>query len=122
MNKKEPRKDYKDAELNKLKKHNKRLLSENNRLKSELRAYESAFKKTTKFLKDHTDDISLEKLIKAAKDDKSLKKIEEENVNNLCPKCSGDLKQLQKSSVGTIIVCAKCNYRSLRKNEDKRSD
>lgn len=116
--KKEPRKDYKDGELNKLKNRIKRLEKENNRLKSELKAYDQAFKKTTKFLKDHTDEISLEDLIEAAKDGKSLKEVEEvPNVQNLCPRCFSPIKKLQKSKVGEIVVCTKCDYRTVVKDE-----
>lgn len=113
--KKEPRKEYKDGELNKLKRRIKRLEKENQRLKSENNAFEQAFKKTTKFLEDHTGDISVEDLIKAAKQDKSLKKVEKEHVENLCPKCFSKLKELPKSRVGKIIVCSNCDYRSVEK-------
>lgn len=113
--KKEPKKEYKDGELNKLKRRIKRLEKENTRLKSELNSYEQAFKKTTRFLKDHTDDISLEDLVQAAKQDKSLRKVEKEHVESLCPKCFSKLKELPKSRVGKIIVCTQCEYRKVEK-------
>ena len=115
--KKEPKKEYKDGELNKLKRRIKRLEKENTRLKSELNSYEQAFKKTTRFLKDHTDDISLEDLVQAAKQNKSLRKIEKEHVENLCPKCFNKLKELPKSRVGKIIVCTQCEYRKVEKDD-----
>jgi predicted nuclease with TOPRIM domain len=114
VKKKEPKKEYKDAELNKLKRRVKRLENENSRLKSELNSYEQAFKKTTKFLKDHTDDISLEDLIKAAREDKSLKQVEIENVHNVCPKCFSAIKTTE-TPVGTIKTCTKCDYRDMVK-------
>lgn len=114
--KKEPKKEYKDGELNKLKRRIKRLEKENTRLKSELNSYEQAFKKTTRFLKDHTDDISLEDLVQAAKQDKSLRKVEKEHVESLCPKCFNKLKELPKSRVGKIIVCTQCEYRKVEKD------
>lgn len=113
--KKEPKKEYKDGELNKLKRRIKRLEKENTRLKSELNSYEQAFKKTTRFLKDHTDDISLEDLVQAAKQDKSLRKVEKEHVESLCPKCFSKLKELPKSRIGKIIVCTQCEYRKVEK-------
>lgn len=113
--KKEPKKEYKDGELNKLKRRIKRLEKENTRLKSELNSYEQAFKKTTKFLEDHTDDISLEDLVQAAKQDKNLRKVEKEHVESLCPKCFSKLKELPKSRIGKIIVCTQCEYRKVEK-------
>lgn len=117
MNKKEPRKEYKDGELNRLKKRIKKLEKENERLKSELNSYDQAFKKTTKFLKDHTDDISLEDLIQAAKNDKSLKEVQ--NVKNLCPICLSDVKINNVPKVGNIITCTKCSYRTVEKELNK---
>ena len=118
MKDKDIKKEYKDGELNKFKRRIKRLESENKRLKSELNAYEQAFKKTTKFLKDHTDDISLEELIKAAKEDKSLRDVEEENAaKKACPKCLSELKII-KYPIGTLISCTKCDYRSMEKDSE----
>lgn len=115
MKDKDIRKEYKDGELNKLKRRVKRLESENKRLKSELNAYDQAFKKTTKFLKDNTDEISLEELVKAAKENKSLKEITPDETKQ-CPKCGSDIKKLQYP-VGTVIVCENnnCDYRSMEK-------
>lgn len=118
MYKKEPKKEYKDGEVSRLKKRIKKLEKENYRLKSELNAYEQAFKKTTKFLKDHTDEISLEDLIEAAKQDKSLKEVEEKvKDSNKCPKCGSEVKKLPTSIIGTIITCTSCNYRSVKKGK-----
>ena len=117
MKQKEPKREYKDGELNKLKRRIKRLEAENKRLKSENNAFEQAFKKTTKFLEDHTGDISVEDLIQAAKKDKSLGKVEKEHVEKLCPKCFSKLKELPKSRVGKIIVCTSCEYRKVEKDD-----
>lgn len=115
MNKKEPRKEYKDSELNKLKRRVKRLEAENNRLKSELNSFEQAFKKTTKFLRDHTDDISLEDLIEASKKDKSLGKVEKERAEKVCPKCFSAVKVVDTPKVGKVVVCTNCDYRGVEK-------
>lgn len=116
MQKKVPVKEAKSGEIQKLKRRIKKLETENKRLKSELGSYEQAFKKTTKFLEDHTDDISLEDLVQAAKQDKSLRKVEKEHVESLCPKCFNKLKELPKSRVGKIIVCTQCEYRKVEKD------
>lgn len=118
MNKKEPRKEYKDGELNRLKKRIKKLEKENDRLKSELNSYDQAFKKTTKFLRDNTDEISLENLIQAAKNESSLKEVteiqEKENSRN-CPVCFSSIEPNYVPKVGNIILCKKCNYRTVEK-------
>lgn len=114
MYNKNPKKDYKDGELNKLRKRVKRLEKENDRLKSELNSYEQAFKKTTKFLRDNTDEIRLEDLIEAAKNDKSLKQVKEKEVKNMCPICFSELKETVVT-VGIIHTCTKCTYRNLEK-------
>lgn len=111
-----PNSEAKDGNIQKLKARNKKLERENARLKSELRAYESAFTNTKKFLKDHTNDISLEDLIQAAKSDKSLRDVEQEKAKKSCPKCQSTVKELP-SPAGKITVCGNpmCDYRSVEK-------
>lgn len=118
MGKKEPKKEYKDAELNKLKRRVKRLESENRRLKSELNSYDEAFKKTKRFLKDNTDELSLDDLIQAAKNGSSLKKTQED-VEDACPKCLNKVKKIN-SPVGIITVCDNihCDFRKTEKKVD----
>lgn len=114
MYNKSPKKDYKDGELNKLRKRVKRLEKENERLKSELNSYEQAFKKTTRFLRDNTDEIRLEDLIQAAKNDKSLKEVKEKEVRDMCPICFSELKKTV-TTVGVISTCTRCTFRKLEK-------
>lgn len=114
---KDIKKEYKDGELNKLKKRIKRLISENKRLKSELNAYDQAFKKTTKFLKDNTKEISIEKLIEAAKSNKSLKEVRTEvEEEDKCPRCTSDTKKVPFRD-GHVVVCINehCKFRHVKK-------
>lgn len=113
MKRKEPKKGYKDSELNKLKKRIYKLEKENNRLKSELNAYEQAFRKTSRFLRDSLDEISLEDLIEAAKSDKSLKEVQEE-AETRCPICFSDCKTIPMRDNKEVVVCNSCSYRTTR--------
>ena len=100
-------KDYKDGELNKLRRRIKRLEEENHRLKSELKTFNKAFAKTSKYLKDNTDGFSVEKVIEASKKEKTLQETREEDK---CPECG---EELSYSSLpfGRLILCKACNYR-----------
>ena len=113
MKRKEPKKGYKDSELNKLKKRIYKLEKENNRLKSDLNAYEQAFRKTSRFLRDSLDEISLEDLIEAAKSDKSLKEVKED-VEVRCPICFSDTKIIPMKDNKEVVVCNSCSYRTTR--------
>ena len=113
MKRKEPKKSYKDSELNKLKKRIYKLEKENSRLKSELNAYEQAFRKTSRFLRDSLDEISLEDLIEAAKSDKSLKEVKEK-VEVRCPICFSDTKVIPMKDNKEVVVCNSCSYRTTR--------
>ena len=113
-------KEAKDGTVQKLRNRIKKLENENKRLKSELAAYDQAFRKTTRFLRDHTDEISLYELIKAAKEDKSLKQVENK-TETVCPKClSPGLKNIP-SPAGKVVVCSNimCNYRRVEKDDTK---
>lgn len=113
MRNKDILKEAKDGNEQKLKKRIKKLEKENKGLKSELNAYEQAFKKTTKFLRDNTDDISVEDLIQAAKSDTSLKKTKENKKE--CPKCFSKNVAIIESLAGTVISCPDCEHRELRR-------
>ena len=108
-----PNNEAKDGTVQKLKKRIKRLETENSKLKSELRSYDRAFKKTTKFLKGQTNDVSLNDLVKGAKEDKSL---EEVKAIPVCTMCSGEVFQLN-SPAGVVSFCRniECEYREVKK-------
>lgn len=102
---KSPKREEKDGQLDKLKSRVRNLEKENQRLKSELNSYEQAFKKTTKFIKDNTKNISLEKLIQAANDNKTLKQVQKENS---CDKCGGTDLYIAKIPAGLLTLCRTC--------------
>ena len=110
-----PKREEKDGQLDKLKNRVRNLEKENQRLKSELISYEQAFKKTTKFLKDNTKDISLEKLIKAANADKTLKQVQKENG---CEKCEGTDLYTAKTPAGFLTLCRTCNHSKMDQIKD----
>lgn len=77
---KEYNKEDKDGEIGKLKKRVRHLEKENDRLKSELRTYESAFNKSVKFLKEKTENFSLDEMIKGAQQEMTLQEIKRDKA------------------------------------------
>jgi ribosomal protein S20 len=73
--------EEKDGQTAKLKKRIHHLEKENTKLKSELRTYSRAFEKNITFLREKTNDISLEELIKGANAELALKDIKKEIVH-----------------------------------------
>lgn len=97
-----------------LKAANRRLKSDNERLKSELMSLQEAFSETSKYLKNNTDNISVEKIIEGVKNNKSLVEIKKANK---CVKCqSSEVKELNVPAVGTIRICSICKNREVLKN------
>lgn len=72
----------KDGETAKLKRHIRHLEKENKKLKSELRSYEKALAKNITFLKEKTNDLTLEELIKGANEELNLKQIKKESFDS----------------------------------------
>ena len=105
--KKIPNKEEKSAEVRKLKARNRKLETENKRLVSEIRTLEAAFQKNLKFLKGSTEDVSVEDLIEAAKEDKSLKEVKDEVIK--CPNCEAEIRPIA-TRFGKVIAC-KCGHR-----------
>ena len=112
---KSPKREEKDGQITKLKNRIRNLEKENNKLKSDLKSYDKAFIKTTKFLKDNTKDISLEQLIKGANEDKTLKEVQKENC---CEKCMGVDLYITKIPNGTFTLCRTCSQTKLEYNKD----
>ena len=108
-------KQAKDGTISKLRTRIKRLEKENNRLKSELNAYDQAWKKTLKFISDETKEIKLKDLIDAAKSDKNLKETKQE-VKPVCSKCLSDNVHVSQISVGTMVICRDCSHTELKNN------
>ncbi len=106
-------KSAKDGETEKLKRRIKRLEKENKRLKSELRTYESVFKTTSNFVKGSTEEVTLEKLIGAAKRGVGLKEIEETEDTPKCSNCSGTNINTISTTFGKLVLCKDCNNREV---------
>lgn len=107
-------KEAKDSEIAKLKRRIRKLEKEKAILKSELSTYDSAFGQTVDFLKEFTDEFSLEEIIKLAKERKESSK-----KKTICDKCGSDEIKLIASIAGTVIICTKCKHRKLDKNGSK---
>ena len=82
MGKSQPRtlrhKEEKDGEIKRLKNTIRRLESDKRKLLSEVKTLEEAFGKNIQFLKGKTDGLTLNELIKAAKNEQSLEQVENE--------------------------------------------
>lgn len=119
---KKPRKDPKDAEITKLKNRIRRLEKERNNLKTEVKTYEAAFRATEKYLKDFTEEFSVEELIDAAKEKKTLRKAKK--AKHACPSCFSTNVTVKKLSFGDMVSCKDCNDVKVVKGEqkDKRKD
>lgn len=100
--------------IKELKAANRRLKKDNERLKSEVDTLQQAFSQTSTYLKGNTDNISVEKIIEGVKKGSTLQEIKKENK---CEKCgSNNIKDLNISTMGRIILCGDCKYRKVIKN------
>ena len=114
--KKMPMKEAKTGNEQKLRNRIRYLERKVKALEKEKRAFESAFKHTKSFLRDHTEEISLEKLIEAAKKGQSLKDAKDDSKLKSCEKCGGcDLRH-----IGKLILCMSCNG-SAKYEDDKEN-
>ena len=109
-------KEAKDGETEKLKKKIRRLESDKRKLKSELATLEAAFLKTTRYLKDSTDGISVEKIIADTKKDKTLEVIK---VDLWCSKCGNKSPRLFELPESTMILCDTCGNREFKRKGKK---
>lgn len=114
--KKIPTNEAKDGTIQKLRNRVKRLEKENHRLKSELNAYDQAWKKTLRFISDESKEIKLEDLINAAKEDKTLKETKKEVLPN-CSKCLSDNVHTSEITIGTMIICRDCSHTEVKKKK-----
>lgn len=101
--------------IKELRAKNRRLKSDNERLKTELATLQEAFSKTAEYLKGNTDNISVEKIISGVKKGSTLQQIKNTLVCDQCKK--NKVKELRVPSVGTIILCAECNFRKVIKDD-----
>jgi hypothetical protein len=113
------RKDEKEGDgneiaLKELKAKNRRLKSDNDRLKAEIATLHEAFGKTAVYLKGNTDGMSVEKVIEGVKKGATLAQIKKVEP---CDKCKSDkVKEIRVPSVGTVIMCTECQFRKVIKN------
>jgi len=114
----EDNEEQNERTIKELKAANRRLKSDNQRLKAELETLHEAFKKTSTYLKNNTDNISVEKIIEGVKKGSNLEQIKK---TNKCDKC-GDIsvKDFYVANVGRIILCSSCKTRKVIKNEEKK--
>lgn len=115
----------KTSEIKKLKAQLRKKDHEISRLKSELRTLEKAFNSNIIFLREKTNDVSLEDLVKGAENDLNLKQIKDDNRNKFselqkkwkCYQCEDGILKL-------IIVPGNENSRYFRKCSvcSKRTD
>ena len=101
-------KEPKSGEISKLKKRIRLLEKQKRELISKLNTAERVLEKNMKFLKGSTEDISVEELIEAAKEDKTLKEVKEDRV---CPSCSSENYKIMSIRGGKIGICSDCSFR-----------
>lgn len=102
------RKEAKSSEVSKLKSHIRRLEKQNRDLISEVKTMEKVLEKNMKFLKGSTEDCTVEDLIEAAKESKTLKEVQHEQT---CPKCGKKLTVLSIGNDSGRSFTCKCGYR-----------
>lgn len=100
-------KEAKDGQVQKLKNRIKNLEKKNRILVQKLNTAEKALEESATYLKDHTEDISVEELIKSAKEQKTLKEIEELRA---CPNCGSKAYISIPTLFGELKTCKICKH------------
>jgi predicted RNase H-like nuclease (RuvC/YqgF family) len=109
--------EYEDT-IRELKKANRRLKSDNQRLKSEIDTLHQAFEKTSAYIKNNTDNISVEKIISGVKSNKNLEQIKK---TNKCEKCGSlEVQSFYVPNVGRVVFCGSCKDRKVVKDEKEK--
>lgn len=105
--------------IQKLKARSKKLEKENKKLKYECKTLEQAFKETSKYLKGQLQDYSLEEVLEAIKERKSLKR-EIKKLIIKCPDCGkGKISKTNIPNVGVLELCDSCSHTEMLKNADQ---
>ena len=102
-------KEAKSGAEQKLKNRIKNLEKKNKILIQKLNTAEKALEHSAKFLKGSTEELSVEELIEAAKDSKTLKEVKD----NKCPKCGGSTMTTMETLFGELKSCP-CGYTEKR--------
>jgi len=100
-------KEEKSGEVQRLKNRVRNLEKQNKMLVQKLNTAEAVINSNTAYLKNHTEDISVEELINAAKGKKTLKEIEE---GRACPVCGSKAYKTMKTPFGALRSCALCKH------------
>lgn len=101
---------YPADQVKDLKTANRRLKSENLKLKSELATLTKAFEKTKNFLHKETYDVPLRDLLDGAKKEKKL-----ESIKNRCEKCDNKELTIVTSADRIIYICKSCKYKFIKR-------
>lgn len=102
-------KEAKSGEVQKLKNRIKNLEKKNKILVQKLNTAERALEHSAKFLKGSTEEFSVEELIEAANDSKTLKEVKDTK----CPKCGGSELKVMETLFGELANCP-CGYNEKR--------
>jgi len=98
-------KEAKSGEVQKLKNRIKNLEKKNKILVQKLNTAERALEHSAKFLKGSTEEFSVEELIEAANDSKTLKEVKDSK----CPKCGKNTLKTMETLFGKLSTC-ECGY------------
>lgn len=110
---KEPKKkDYKDSEVNKLRKRINKLIKENNELKSQVNTLQEAFKRTGKYIDDKLDGVPIENIIKGVEKEKKMDKIIKDST---CPDCGSVNMYNISGQYGDLTGCRECTYTKIKR-------
>jgi predicted nuclease with TOPRIM domain len=113
--KKLPRKEEKDGQIQRLRNRIRRLEKENERLKQEIKTLETYRDVTNKYIDEELDGIPVERVIRGVEKHQNLKKVTDE-VKPVCPKClNRDILILGRQD-GKMHLC-KCGYKKVIKDE-----
>jgi hypothetical protein len=105
--------EHEEQTIQELKEANRRLKSDNRKLKAQIATLEEAFNKTSHYLKNNTDGISVETIIDGVNKGVTLKEIQ------TCKKCgSATIKEHKIHGVGILRLCTNCNDRGIVKREN----
>lgn len=125
--KKEPRREAKDGEVEKLRKRIKRLERERNQWKAKCIEAEKTFQDyvriTSEEIGDLLRDIDVREIIEAVKDKKKLRQVvRDHEVRETCKKCFSVNITVSKGAYGTMKNCKDCNYVAVEKNGNTEQD
>ena len=111
-------KEEKDGNISKLKARIRRLEKDKRELVSKVNTLEQVLKRNFEVLKGTVEDLSVEELIEAAKNDQTIKEAKKDakkpvkSKPEMCPKCEQQTLKIMEIRNGKICICDNCSYRS----------